>query len=123
MDSYFNTTSYGLVATAVLAMGLTGEVDAISLVLYSIAWAVCYWRDRRNSRRLRVREWLWRTLALLYVPFVLLDAAAVSGNRIKALVHMTLFLSALKLFQDKRDRDWVFLYLIAFFQMLLAAGL
>jgi transglutaminase-like putative cysteine protease len=36
---------------------------------------------------------------------------------------MTLFVSAAKLFQNKRDRDWVFLYLIAFFQMLLAAGL
>jgi transglutaminase-like putative cysteine protease len=65
---------------------------------------------------------MWRTLSIAYVPFVFLDGAFIS-NRVLALVHMTLFVSAAKLFQNKRDRDWVFLYLIAFFQMLLAAGL
>ena len=34
-----------------------------------------------------------------------------------------MFLSAVKLLQQKRDRDWVFLYLISFFEVLLAAGL
>src|SRR6185295_4880657 len=33
------------------------------------------------------------------------------------------FLSAVKLLQDKKDRDWIFLYLISFFEVLLAAGL
>jgi hypothetical protein len=33
------------------------------------------------------------------------------------------FLSAVKLLQVKKDRDWVFLYLISFFEVLLAAGL
>ena len=61
-------------------------------------------------------------LSVAYVPFIFVDAALIS-NRVLALVHMTLFVSAAKLFQTKRDRDWVFLYLIAFFQMLLAAGL
>src|SRR5207253_9814065 len=70
----------------------------------------------------RLREWMWRALSIAYVPFVFVDAALIS-NRVLALVHMTLFVSAAKLFQNKRDRDWVFLYLIAFFQMLLAAGL
>jgi protein-glutamine gamma-glutamyltransferase len=65
---------------------------------------------------------MWRILSIGYVPFIFIDAAWIS-NRVLALVHMTLFVSAAKLFQNKRDRDWVFLYLIAFFQMLLAAGL
>jgi hypothetical protein len=122
MESYFRTISYGLTASAVVALALTGEVEPLPLVLYAVAWAVCYWRDSRNSRRLRFREWVWRGLAIAYAPFLFLDAAIVS-NRVLALVHMTLFLSAAKLLQNKRDRDWVFLYLIAFGQMLLAAGL
>src|SRR5258708_20992374 len=65
---------------------------------------------------------MWRALSIGYVPFIFVDGALIS-NRVLALVHMTLFVSAAKLFQNKRDRDWVFLYLIAFFQMLLAAGL
>ena len=122
MESYFRTTSYALVTTAFLAIALTGSLDGISIVLYSIAVVVCYYRDARGAQRLRIREWMWRALSIGYVPFIFVDAALIS-NRVLALVHMTLFVSAAKLFQTKRDRDWVFLYLIAFFQMLLAAGL
>jgi protein-glutamine gamma-glutamyltransferase len=122
MDRYFRTTSYALIAAAFIALVLTGELDAPSIALYSIAISVCFYRDVRGVKRLRLREWMWRALAFAYVPFIFVDAAMLS-NRILALVHMTLFASAAKLFQSKRDRDWVFLYLIAFFQMLLAAGL
>lgn len=122
MEAYFRTTSYALVATAFLAIALTGELDVISIAAYAIALVICVYRDTRGVKRLRLREWMWRALSIAYVPFVFVDAALIS-NRVLALVHMTLFVSAAKLFQNKRDRDWVFLYLIAFFQMLLAAGL
>src|SRR5215813_9569661 len=122
MEAYFRVTSYALVATAFLAVALTGELDAVSIALYSFAVIICFYRDARGVKRLRLREWLWRAISIAYVPFVFVDAAFIS-NRLLALVHMTLFVSAAKLLQEKRDRDWVFLYLIAFFQMLLAAGL
>jgi len=122
MESYFRTTSYALVTTAFLAIAFTGSLDAVSIGLYSIAVAICFYRDARGAQRLRLREWMWRAISIAYVPFVFIDGALIS-NRVLALVHMTLFVSAAKLLQNKRDRDWVFLYLIAFFQMLLAAGL
>ena len=122
MESYFRTTSYALVITAFLAIALTGALDGVSIALYSLAVVACFYRDARGVKRLRMPEWMWRVLSIVYVPFVFLDAAFIT-NRVLALVHMTLFVSAAKLFQNKRDRDWVFLYLIAFFQMLLAAGL
>jgi transglutaminase-like putative cysteine protease len=127
MDTYFKTTSYALVITAFLALALTGELDWISIALYSAAVVASLYRDMRKNeargmKRSRWRTWLWRAAAFAYVPFLFVDAMVVS-NRILALTHMTLFASAVKLYQHKRDRDWVFLYLIAFFQMLLAAGL
>ncbi|MBK8305118.1 MAG: DUF3488 domain-containing protein [Chloracidobacterium sp.] len=39
------------------------------------------------------------------------------------LARMILALTAIKLLQKKGDRDWIFLYLMAFFEVLLAAGL
>ncbi len=39
------------------------------------------------------------------------------------LARLILTLSAIKLLQKKGDRDWIFLYVMAFFQVLLAAGL
>ncbi|HEY7911916.1 MAG TPA: DUF3488 and transglutaminase-like domain-containing protein [Blastocatellia bacterium] len=122
MESYFRTTSYAFIATAFLALALTGDLDALSILLYAAALVFSYYRDVRGATRLRLREWMWRTLAILYIPFLFIDATVFSSQVI-ALAHLTLFASAAKLFQNKRDRDWVFLYLIAFFQMLLAAGL
>ena len=39
------------------------------------------------------------------------------------LARLILTLAAIKLLQRKSDRDWIFLYVMAFFQILLAAGL
>ncbi|HEX8118198.1 MAG TPA: DUF3488 and transglutaminase-like domain-containing protein, partial [Pyrinomonadaceae bacterium] len=51
------------------------------------------------------------------------DAAQQVYAGVSALVHFTLLLSSIKLLQVKSDRDWLFLYLISFFEVLLAAGL
>ncbi len=122
MESYFRTISYALIGAAFVGLALTGEVDAPSLSLYALLFAVSYYADVRNLTRWRPSEVLWRVIAILYIPLFAADAMLVSG-RVLALVHLTLFLSAAKLLQIKRDRDWVFLYLLAFFQMLLSAGL
>ena len=122
-ETYFRITSYGLVLAAAAALAVTGEVDAVSLVVYALAASLSAYVDFRGYKRFHVREWMWRLATILYIPFVFVDAEAISRSKILALVHLTLFASAAKLFQDKRDRDWVFLYLIGFFQILLAASL
>ncbi|MCI0485460.1 MAG: DUF3488 and transglutaminase-like domain-containing protein [Blastocatellia bacterium] len=122
LSSYYKFTSYALVATSFAAMALTGELDGISVVVYPVILGLCFYRDARGAARRPIRAWVWRSLALAYIPFFFLDVAIFS-DKILALVHLTLFASSVKLFDEKRDRDWVFLYVVAFFQMLLAAGL
>jgi hypothetical protein len=121
-DAHFRVTSYALVATAFAALALTGELYAVSIFLYVIALAVSFYRDARGAAGLQMKDWMWRALAVAYLPFFFFDALALT-SKVSAIIHLTLFASAVKLYQNKRDRDWVFLYLIAFFQMLLAAGL
>jgi transglutaminase-like putative cysteine protease len=122
LEAYFRTTSYALVTAAFVGLAMTGELDALSMALYSVALAVSFYADWRGWTRLRPSERMWRLLSLAYIPFSFLDAWMFS-NRILALAHLTLFVSAAKLLQNKRDRDWVFLYLVSFFQVLLTAGL
>jgi hypothetical protein len=121
-DTYFRFTSYAFIASAFAAMALTGELYAIPIAGYTLALSLSFYADAKNLTRFRLREWMWRLLTALYIPFMIVDAT-IFTNRIMALVNLSLFASAAKLFQNKTDRDWVFLYLIAFFQMLLAAGL
>src|SRR5262245_46226603 len=122
-ETYFRFTSYGFISTAFVALVTTGQLDTVSIILYMGAIGAVVYRDWRGISWLSLTERRWRLLAIAYVPFFLLDATLISRQRIIALVHLTLFTSAAKLFQEKTDRDWVFLYLIAFFQMLLAAAL
>src|SRR5262245_62252324 len=69
-------------------------------------------------------------IVLLSIPLFYLDwhyqkntGEPVERLGVNALAHLIVFLSAVKLLQVKKDRDWVFLYLISFFEVLLAAGL
>src|SRR5690242_1300575 len=112
MEFYFRITSYALVATAFLALALTGQLDVVSVVLYAATIVTSYVRDHRarivdesSGERIsasRWRTWGWRGLVALYIPFMFFDAAILT-NRVLALVHLALFASGVKLLQLKRD--------------------
>ena len=51
--------------TAFFALAMTGELDLVSMLLYPAALAACFYADVRQVTRLRLREWMWRALALL----------------------------------------------------------
>src|SRR5947207_1827063 len=101
-DTYFRFTSYAFIASAFAAMALTGELYAIPIALYALALGTGFYADAKNLTRFRLREWMWRLLTALYIPFMIVDAT-IFTNRIMALVHLSLFASAAKLFQDKTD--------------------
>lgn len=127
LEVYFRAFSYATVAVATLTLMFAGglSVGLGALVLFFIAVA---WSLERTRWQLSERTGL--VVVLLSIPLFFLDwhyqktigepAARVGVN---ALAHLIVFLAVVKLLQVKRDRDWVFLYLISFFEVLLAAGL
>jgi len=121
-DAYFKLSSYCLIATGFIALALTGRVDLFSVVLYSGALIWSYASERPRSK-LRLPGLITKLAPILYLPIVPLDLYLLSRSPISALIHFTLFMSILKLFQEKQDRDWLWLYVIALFEILLAAGL
>jgi transglutaminase-like putative cysteine protease len=128
-DTYFRACSYAMIACGVLALALAGGVGA-GLVLCFAAVLVVSWR--LEGRKWQLSERTGMVVVLLALPLFYLDwkmQAGAAGTPeqvypgISALVHLTLLLSSIKLLQTKADRDWLFLYLISFFEVLLAAGL
>jgi hypothetical protein len=88
-----------------------------------IAWGL-------EGTRWQLPEKVGLVVVLLSLPLFYFDWKYQTGTGdarekvgVSALAHLILFLSAVKLLQVKADRDWVFLYLISFFEVLLAAGL
>jgi transglutaminase-like putative cysteine protease len=127
-DTFFRVSSYATVACGVLALALTGGVGwPLALVLALLLGAA--WRLEGTRLQLSERVSLVAVLAslpLFYVDWKLQTGAlGVESSRasVSALGHFIVFLSLVKIFGGKQDRDWLFLYLISFFEVLLAAGL
>jgi hypothetical protein len=127
-DTFFRVSSYATVACGVLALALTGGVGfALAALLFVLLAAA--WKAEGSRWQLSERVSLYAVLASL--PFFYLDwklqttAFGTEAGRasINALAHFIILLSLVKLFGAKQDRDWLFLDLISFFEVLLSAGL
>src|SRR5437660_12300209 len=133
-STYFRLTSYASVAAAALALFISGGVG-LYLTMAFAAVMIAAWKLEGTRWQLTERVALvvilvslpifyfdWRILAP-YLQIQYLETGQHGAAEVSVLAHLILFLSAVKLLQRKADRDWFFLYLISFFEVLLAAGL
>jgi transglutaminase-like putative cysteine protease len=129
-ETYFRASSYAMIGVAMAALVLAGAVP-VSLAIIFSGVMILAWRIEGKKWQLSERTGL--ILVLLAVPIFYADwsyqshVAPVPGELqtnalVSAIAHLIIFLSAIKLLQVKSDRDWVFIYLISFFEVLLAAG-
>src|SRR5689334_19548390 len=129
-ESYFRACSYAMVACGVLALAVAGGVGPVLALAFAAVLALSW---KLAETRWQLSERVGMVVVLLALPAFYLDwnyqrvgaqdAAQQVYAGVSALVHFTLLLSSIKLLQVKSDRDWLFLYLISFFEVLLAAGL
>lgn len=125
--TYFRVSSYAVVACGALTLAVSGGIG-VELTLAFVALLCLAWN--LEGTRWQITERIGLVVVLLSLPLFYLDwkyqlhfGEARERVGVSALAHLILFLSAVKLLQVKADRDWVFLYLISFFEVLLAAGL
>ena len=125
--TYFRVFSYAMIAVAMLALVLAGGLD-YGLALTFLVVMIISWK--LEGTRWQLPERFGLAIVLLSIPLFYVDwhyqkSLGEPAERlgVTALAHLIVFLSAVKLLQVKKDRDWVFLYLISFFEVLLAAGL
>jgi transglutaminase-like putative cysteine protease len=125
--TYFRAFSYAMIAVAMLALVLAGGLNS-GLALAFVIVMIASWMLENTKWQLPERYGLG--IVLLSIPLFYLDwhyqknmGEPTERLGVTALAHLIVFLSAVKLLQVKKDRDWVFLYLISFFEVLLAAGL
>ena len=132
--TYFRLTSYATIAAAALALFVAGGVGVWLVAAFAVVMLAA-WKLEDTRWQLSERAALivivvsllffyfdWRVLTP-YLQIEFLESGRRAGVEVTVLAHMILFLSAVKLLQRKAERDWFFLYLISFFEVLLAAGL
>jgi transglutaminase-like putative cysteine protease len=135
-NTYFRLASYATVAAAGLALFIAGGTGAGLAIAFAVviiaAWKLEGTRWQLNERAALIVILVslplfyldWRILSVyLDVQFLENGPTMRGAAEVAVLAHLILFLTTVKLLQRKADRDWFFLYLISFFEVLLAAGL
>src|SRR5258705_8883206 len=125
--TYFRAFSYAMIGVAMLTLVLAGGLNyGLAALFFGVM--VASWR--LESTKWQLPERIGLGIVLVSIPLFYLDwqyqkaiGEPVERLGVNALGHLIVFLSAVKLLQVKKDRDWAFLYLISFFEVLLAAGL
>lgn len=122
LDRYFRLSSYALLTTSFLMLVATHQLDWPSIVLFTGVLGFGWFVDA-GRLQWRLSPTLVSVLMLIFLPFPFIDWLVLRTSPIVALIHFIFFASTMKLVQPKRQRDWLWLYVVAFFQMLLAAGM
>jgi transglutaminase-like putative cysteine protease len=126
-DKLFQIVSYAAVFCGFAALWVSGTLGVfgsfVFFALMAAAWLL-------EGKRWQLSERAGTVLIVLAIPFYFLayrfNALSFSGNETVLpgiLARLILTLTCIKLLQRKSDRDWMFLYLMSFFEVLLAAGL
>ncbi|HKS30670.1 MAG TPA: DUF3488 and transglutaminase-like domain-containing protein [Pyrinomonadaceae bacterium] len=123
-STYFRASSYAMLATGALSLAVSGGLGLALGLCFALVLVVAW---KLEGTRWQIPERVGLVIVLLSLPLFYFDwRLNTSGEErvgVAALAHLILFLSTIKILQKKADRDWVFLYLISFFEVLLAAGL
>lgn len=122
LERYFRLSSYTLLTTSFLMLVATRQLDWPSILLFS-GVLLFGWQVDAGRIKWQLPTTLVSVLMLVFLPFPFVDWLVLQTPPIVALVHFIFFASGMKLIQAKRSRDWLWLYVVAFFQMLLAAGM
>jgi transglutaminase-like putative cysteine protease len=126
-EELFRVLSYAAAVCGFLALAVSGTfAPAESLAFVAVVIAAWF----LENKRWQLSERVGTALIVLAIPFFYLlwkfhiFTVSTNAELLPGLLgRLILSLSAIKLLQKKTDRDWIFLYLMAFFEVLLGAGL
>src|SRR6266581_959494 len=122
MKRYFQVSCQALMISAFAALALTGRLDAPAIVIFTTALSVIVYRTLKGLPEPLSPRGAF-ILSCAYVVFFLFDMMMLSASFIPASIHLVLFLQAAKLYQKKTDRDYLYLIVLSFLQILAASSL
>lgn len=126
-EKFFRLISYIAVFCGFLSLWISGTFGIIGTGLFIAVMTAAWFLE---GSRWQISEKAGTALIVLALPafyfawkYQLIPLSGVEAVVAGILARMILALTAVKLLQRKSDRDWIFLYLMSFFEVLLAAGL
>ncbi len=122
VERYFQISLFLLIATGFITLMGTNRLDALS-VLFVCAALLLRGYLLLKGREFKIPE-KWTTyFTLMYVLVFVVDLFIISGSYVTASVHLVLFSLVVKIFSVQRERDYVYLAVLAFLAVLAASVL
>jgi transglutaminase-like putative cysteine protease len=122
LDRYFIFSSYAMFVTGYVMLASTGQLDIFSLGLFAIVLGAGWLIDtERVNWSVGHRSANWLIAGGL--AFVFAEWYALRVSPVTVTLHIVFFAAALKLLRRKTGRDWVWLYVVTFCQVLMTAGM
>src|SRR5436190_12255853 len=122
MQRYFQVSCHALMISAFAALALTGRLNTPAIIICTTALSVSVYRTVKGLPEPLSPRGAF-ILSCGYVVFFLFDMMVLSASFIPASIHLVLFLQAAKLYQKKTDRDYLYLIVLSFLQILAASSL
>jgi len=126
-ERFFQLISYAAVFCGFFSLSISGTFGMPVIVLFLAVMIAAWFME---GWRWQIPERLGTALIVLTLPLYYLGFKFGFFNLSNSetmlpgiLARLILSLTGIKLLQHKSDRDWIFLYLMSFFEVLLAAGL
>lgn len=122
VERYFQLSLYLLIATGFITLVGTNRLDGLSVIFVLAALTVRGYLLLKN-REFKIPE-KWTTyFTLVYVLIFVVDLFVISGSYVTASVHLVLFSLVVKIFSIQRERDYLYLAVLAFLAVLAASVL
>src|SRR5215468_9300036 len=122
LERYFIFSSYAMFTAGYMMLASTRQLDVFSLGLFAIVLGVGWLIDtERVSWNVGHRSANWMMAGGL--TFVIGEWYALGVSPVTGTLHFVFFAAALKLLRRKAARDWIWLYVVTFCQVLMTAGM
>jgi protein-glutamine gamma-glutamyltransferase len=121
-NRYFIASSYALFVLSFLMLVLTGQVDVIIQLLFGYVMATGCLIDSGKlhwSLSPKIANWMLPG----FLPFAIIEWQILGVSPVTLTIQFIVFASSLKLLRAKTGRDWLWLYIVSFCQVLMAAGM
>ncbi|MEW5979241.1 MAG: DUF3488 and transglutaminase-like domain-containing protein [Acidobacteriota bacterium] len=118
---FFEALISGLMGAGFLMLVLAGQISNPIRLLFVFFFLVSL--NPRWLQRFPLNRRLANVLTWAYLPFFALDMLYLSRSFVPATLHLILFVQIIKTYQPRKNRDYFYLIILAFLEVLAASSL
>jgi len=120
VERFFQYSLLGLLSSGFLALAGSGRLDPLTIAV-TVAALIVRFLLIAGVLQFELRGGAATALAIAYMAFYAIDFEFLSRDFMTSTVHLVLFLAAVKAVSARTNRDFAFLRVIAFLELLAAA--